>query len=195
MANKPAGKVVTMKGDVFAQSESAIRALQTDAPVFQKDVLVTEKGSNLEVLFEDGTRLAQGAESKISVETYTFDPAKASASAIQMNMSKGVFRVMTGKIAEQNPDNFKVKSPLVEMGIRGTITVSDVQPGVEKHGVLHLDSSKMTVIKHNFTGEVRFIDTYPVMIEFNTEEVGDEFKPDLEVIQHSVDRKVSIELF
>ncbi|MDM8553643.1 FecR domain-containing protein [Desulfococcaceae bacterium HSG7] len=184
MDAKPAGKVVTMQGEAFAQSASAMRVLQTDDPVFQKDVLLTEKGSNLEVLFEDGTRLAQGAESKISVETYTFDPAKASASAIQMNMSKGVFRVMTGKIAEQNPDNFKVKSPLVEMGIRGTITISDVKPGAERHGVLHITPPKMLVIKHNFTGEVRFIDTYPVMIEFYAEEMGDKFQPDLDLINY-----------
>ena len=73
MAAESIGKVVTLNGEVFAQSASAIRALQTAAPVFQQDVLLTEKDSNLEVLFEDGTRLAQGAESKISVETYTFD--------------------------------------------------------------------------------------------------------------------------
>jgi uncharacterized repeat protein (TIGR01451 family) len=163
--SEPVGKVVTLKGKVTAESTSGTRVLKSGTPVYQQDVLVTYRDSRSEVKFEDGTRLAQGPDSRIRVDEYVFDTHNDSASGIILNMSKGVFRVISGKIAEQNPDRFTVKSPLTEIGIRGTATVSNVQPGFEKHGVQDMTRGKQ-VIMQDRSGNKGFIDKALMKIEF-----------------------------
>ncbi|MDM8539627.1 SdrD B-like domain-containing protein [Desulfococcaceae bacterium HSG9] len=163
--SEPVGKVVTLKGKVTAESTNGTRVLKSGSPVYQQDVLVTYPDSRSEVRFEDGTRLAQGPDSRISVDEYVFDKHNDSTSGLVLNMFKGVFRVISGKIAEQNPDRFTVKSPLATIGIRGTATVSNVQPGLEKHGVQDMTQGKQVVIQDK-SGNKGYIDKALMIIEF-----------------------------
>ena len=54
-----AGKVVTVTGEVSAQSAEGSRILSAESPVYQNETLVTEHGEKAEILFSDGTRLSR----------------------------------------------------------------------------------------------------------------------------------------
>ena len=72
-------------------------------------------------------------------------------------MTKGVFRTVTGEIAEKNPDHFKLKSPLATIGIRGTTVASEIHEGMEKHGVEKIGAHHVLVIQDSL-GNIQFID-------------------------------------
>lgn len=159
-----AGKVVALAGEVSAESSQGSRILSVDSPVFQDDVLVTEQGERVEVLFTDGTRLSQGENSRLNLDTFAFDPADPGASSILLNAVQGTFRTITGKIADQNPENFTIKTPLATLGIRGTTVLSHITPDHEMHGPEYIEEGKALVLVDNF-GNIRFItDHVPIKV-------------------------------
>jgi VCBS repeat-containing protein len=158
------GKVVTVSGEATAEAAGGGRVLAVDSPVFQDDVLITEQGERLEVLFNDGTRLAQGENSRLQIDSYVFDSAAPEASAMLLKAAEGTFRTITGKIAAENPENFTIKTPLATLGIRGTTVLSHITPDHEMHGPEFIDEGKAFVLIDNF-GNIRFITDYvPVKV-------------------------------
>ncbi|WP_421901215.1 FecR domain-containing protein [Maridesulfovibrio sp.] len=148
------GVVTSATGDVHAVVNGELRLLETGSPVYQHDELVTGAGSSLEVRFQDDTLLSQGQESILSVSDYVFD--SSDSSELLFEMARGTFRMVTGKIAEQNPERFKVGTPLATIGIRGTTTVHEINADGEKHGIEQVHSGKALVIQ-GADGSVRMI--------------------------------------
>jgi Ca2+-binding RTX toxin-like protein len=150
------GVVLSANGEVFLRSDSGIRQVETGAEVFRGEELVTGEGSAAEVRFADDTLLSQGADSSISLDDYVYDDS-ASDAELLFKMSQGTFRLVTGKIAEQNPDRFQVGTPLATIGIRGTTIISEINPGGgEKIGVEEIHAGKALLVQ-SISGEIRMI--------------------------------------
>jgi Ca2+-binding RTX toxin-like protein len=56
----------------------------------------------------------------MALDEYVYDPSEPSGSNMLYNAATGTFRMVTGKIAEANPEGVEVKTPLATIGIRGT---------------------------------------------------------------------------
>ncbi|MDD9301025.1 MAG: FecR domain-containing protein [Desulfobacter sp.] len=165
MADNSVGKVIQATGDAVAVSDGTSRVLNSGSEIFKGDVLVTKQGSSLEILFKDNTSLAQSENSEIQVDNYVCDPDDASNSDLLLNMSKGIFRTITGEIAEKNPDHFQLKSPLATIGIRGTTVVSEVGDDTERHGVEEIGTDKVLVVQDNM-GNIQFISQPRLVVDF-----------------------------
>lgn len=148
------GVVTGLSGEAFAQTASGTRTLEPGSPIFQGEELVTGDNSNVEVRFVDDTLISQGGNSRISLDDYVYDPDGGTSSFLG-EIAEGTFRTVTGKIAEQNPDRFKLGSPLATIGIRGTIILSEVGSGGEKHGVEEIHSGKAMLLQSKATGAMR----------------------------------------
>lgn len=112
-----AGNVSRVQGEAQALRFGLPVQLALGAPVMSGDLLMTGPGARLEVDFLDGTRLTLGENTHLDIDHYAFDPDEA---ALSLHMTVGVFRVVSGAIAEINPDKFAVSTPLAAIGIRGT---------------------------------------------------------------------------
>ncbi|WP_432735178.1 FecR domain-containing protein [Maridesulfovibrio sp. FT414] len=159
------GVILAANGEVYLKSDSGVRAVGPGAEVYQGEELVTGHGSNAEIRFADDTLLSQGADSSISLDDYIYDTGDESASSLLFKMSQGTFRMVTGKIAEQNPERFKVGTPLATIGIRGTTTVHEISPdGQEKHGVEEIHSGKALLVQ-SIDGSIRVIDSPQALVD------------------------------
>ena len=159
------GVILAVNGDVYLRSEDGLRQVGPGAEVYQGEELVTGPGSSAEVRFADDTLLSQGADLIISLDDYIFDPENESASTLLFKMGQGTFRMVTGKIAEQNPDRFQIGSPLATIGIRGTTTVHEITPdGGEKHGVEEIHSGKALLVQ-SIDGQIRVIDSPQALVD------------------------------
>jgi Ca2+-binding RTX toxin-like protein len=138
------GAVVTASGRVSAENESGVRELEAGSPVFGNDVLKTGADSRLEIKFADDTTLAQGPESSLSIDEYVYN-GDPSASEMLLDMAKGTFRMVTGKIADENPEGVHLSSPLSTIGIRGTGVDMEVRPRGEKYGIFDYDKLDLVV--------------------------------------------------
>ena len=139
------GQVVGLNGDVRAESADGVRVLEVGSPVYLADELVTARGANVEIRFDDETVLAQGEDARLSIDTYVYNPEDSSATNMVVGMAQGTFRMVTGKIADTNPEGVTMVSPLATIGIRGTGADVDVQPGGTKVGIFSYDGKDLTV--------------------------------------------------
>lgn len=141
------GEVIYIMGTVEAhQPDGKIRKLDLGSQVIPQDQVVTWRESNVEIRFNDETVYAQAEESTISLDDFVYsdDP---SMSNLLFKMGKGTFRFVTGEIVKQNPDAFKLETPLTQIGIRGTEPFAVISEENEKIGVIAIDPAHTVEIK------------------------------------------------
>lgn len=101
-------------------------------PVYVRDdvvsdaVLETVQDGRLDVRFNDRTQLIVGPASKVKIDRFVYDPDK-SAGEVSLNMSKGLMRFVTGRLASKS---YKITTPSATLGVRGT----DIVVAVDDEG-------------------------------------------------------------
>ena len=127
------GSVDTLTGEVYAVRPDGTRVLlQAGDPVFQGDQVETADGGNLKITFIDGTIFTLGESARLSLDEMVFDPASQSGSSA-FSILEGGFLFVSGQIAETNPNDMTVTTPVATIGIRGTVVTGEV-PGVQTAG-------------------------------------------------------------
>jgi VCBS repeat-containing protein len=167
---KSVGEVVSIQGQAHVVYETGTRELSKGSELFQGEKIVTQEGGQLEIKFQDNTVLSQGGNSEVVIDAYLYDPEDGSNSNLLFEMTKGVFRTVTGEIAKQNPDNFNLKSPMALIGIRGTTVVTEIKEEHEKWGVEKFTEKsgeeKIALVLQDSLGNTRFILEPSLVIDF-----------------------------
>ncbi len=120
------GSVLFKYGNVTVDSANA-RLLRQGATVDEGDVIVTGPKGYVQLLLDDGTKIAIRPNSSFEIEALEM-PASATAPAVgagitlkaSFKLQKGGFRTLTGRIAQQNPSVYQVTTPAAIIGVRGT---------------------------------------------------------------------------
>ena len=125
-AQASVGRVLFKYGNVTVDSVNA-RLLRQGATVDEGDVIVTGPKGYVQLLLDDGTKIAIRPNSSFEIEALEM-PATATAPAVgagitlkaSFKLQKGGFRTLTGRIAQQNPSVYQVTTPAAIIGVRGT---------------------------------------------------------------------------
>ena len=125
-AQASVGRVLFKYGNVTVDSANA-RLLRQGATVDEGDVIVTGPKGYVQLLLDDGTKIAIRPNSSFEIEALEM-PATATAPAVgagitlkaSFKLQKGGFRTLTGRIAQQNPSVYQVTTPAAIIGVRGT---------------------------------------------------------------------------
>lgn len=119
---EPVGRVVWVKGNLLAtMPNKEERNLKKDSIIYLKDTLATDNSSSAQVVFSDKTLMTFRPDTTFSVDQYEFNPkAKKSVGKYVMSLLRGGFRTITGLIAQKNPVDYKVNTPVATIGVRGT---------------------------------------------------------------------------
>ena len=108
---------------------SAARDLETGLEVFFNEKISTDDSGRAQLLFRDGTSLTVGASSEMTIDEYVYDPATGTGDMV-VSISKGVFRLVGGKISKNQPIVFN--SPSATVSVRGGIAyVKQTTAGLE----------------------------------------------------------------
>ncbi|MDI6775551.1 MAG: FecR family protein [Verrucomicrobiota bacterium] len=120
MATDAIGRVVAAEGQAtVTHADGKSGALAVDSPVFLGDRVTTGEKSKLQIRFSDDSAISQGEKSELVIDQYVYNPNKKEENGYATRMLKGVFRLITGKITELNPERFKVSTKMATIGIRG----------------------------------------------------------------------------
>ncbi len=119
------GMVIETSGNAWVERNGTKTVIELRTPVFVTDVIATDATGKVQILFNDDTSLAIGASSVVSIDEFVFNSDATPSFAV--SAVKGVSRVITGKIVEQNREGFKVSTPLATVGIRGTIVTIRIE--------------------------------------------------------------------
>lgn len=103
----------------------AERVLRVGTDVQPNEVITTASNDRAHLVFLDGTTLTVGPNAQLTVDKFVYDPATKKGE-LAINASKGVFRLIGGRISKTTP--ITVATPSSTIGIRGGIIVFGVEP-------------------------------------------------------------------
>ena len=128
------GKVTALKGSAFIERINKKLQVNIGIEIEKKDVIVTDKDSKLQVVFNDDTVITVGRKSRFVVDDYLFEGTGEPKA--DFRLVKGIMKNITGKIGKIAPDRFKVKTKNATIGIRGTIFVVQTNQRITRVGML-----------------------------------------------------------
>ena len=144
-AAAPIGAVATVEGSVTAtQADGTVVPLTLDQAVFQGDVLETEAGATVGLVFNDDTTFALGENGRMVLDKLIFDPDSGDGESA-FSVLQGAFVFVSGEIASNNPEEMVVRTPVATIGIRGTKMAGIAAPEGQENTFVLLPDEDGTV--------------------------------------------------
>ena len=119
------GLVKTLSGSATVTRAGASQPLAAGNDVFQDDVLATGANASLGITFRDDTTLSMGPNGRMALDEFAFDPAREDVK-MGLRLLKGTFAMVSGQTAKLAPENVRVQTPVMVIGIRGTSFLVEV---------------------------------------------------------------------
>ena len=128
-ASEQAGVSAAVRGQVaLTRQQVAVgRQVIGGEPILLQDAIQSGQRSGMQILLLDETVFTIGPESELVIDEFVYDP-KTSAGKLSAEITKGVFRFVSGKIAHEKPEDMNVKLPAGTLGVRGTMVAGRVDP-------------------------------------------------------------------
>lgn len=114
-----AGTVSHLEGAAFANHRDSSDNLYKGRPVLVGDHIVTGHNSRVLLKMVDGAMLTLGEDTEFVISAYRYSK-KAQQGSATLELVKGVFRAVTGAIGKLKERDFKVRTAVATIGIRGT---------------------------------------------------------------------------
>jgi len=88
--------------------------------VILNDEVRTAAASQLQILLLDRTTFTVGANARVAVDRFVYNPA-ANSRSTGVSVSRGAFRFMSGRSLRRPSGPVSVRTPVATIGVRGTI--------------------------------------------------------------------------
>ena len=143
-----AGPTVGMVSKVENQAQVDGQPAAVGTPVHANDTVSTGAKGRLQITFRDQTNLSLGENASVVIDRYVFDP-DASVGEASLNVTKGAFRLATGRLSEMTNKHIVVSTPFAAAAVRGTDFWGGATEG--QYGVLLVHASRLEVRDPNCT--------------------------------------------
>lgn len=95
------------------------QTLQRGQTLHEGDRLRTGEDGMLMLVFIDQGRVALRPSSELLIQKYRYDP-QGQDSQLQLELIKGTVRQISGQAAHQQPERYRLNTPVAAIGVRGT---------------------------------------------------------------------------
>lgn len=110
------GTAVGVNPDALARISAGDRLLQVGSDVSVGEVVVTGSAGQVQIVFDDNTRLVVGPRSSLLIETYLLASSNT-AQKLTINALGGSFRFITGNSPKPA---YTINTPTASIAVRGT---------------------------------------------------------------------------
>ncbi len=111
------GVASVVKNEVSGTISGNTRVIGIGAQIFQNEVVTTGPNSSAQLLFRDQTTLTIGADARISLDRFVYNP-QTRAGDIVINIAEGAFRFVSGNALSTS---YRINTPKASIGVRGTV--------------------------------------------------------------------------
>jgi hypothetical protein len=163
----PIGRVDTVTGTVTAQHvDGTVETLTQGSSVYARDMLATNAGAKVALVFADKTTFALGESGQMRLDEMIYDPAHKDGK-LALSMLKGAFAFVSGDIAATQADAMTVRTPVGTIGIRGTAVEGKVSPdGSSRFGAVHDPSGhQSTIVFTNGAGTTVVTEDFSITVQ------------------------------
>lgn len=94
--------------------------------VQEGDVIRTTDNGHVHIRFIDGARVSVRPNSVFRIHEFKYSPAEPAASVVRLSLDAGEARSISGAAAQAAKERFRLNTPLVAIGVKGTDFVTQV---------------------------------------------------------------------
>jgi len=123
-----AGLIKRVSGNAVLERAGQRKPIAVGSHVNVGDILRTGSDGSIGIALADDTLLAVGAESELVLSAYTFDSTTQDGNLLA-SVWRGTVAFVTGLIAKKAPENVRVQTRTVVLGVRGTEFIVDAGRG------------------------------------------------------------------
>jgi hypothetical protein len=117
----PAGRAGFVKGDVMVRTPSShAHALNSGAPVYNGDTVITAANTFAVLVFADKSRVTLMPNTEFRVERVEFKVAEPERSESIFNLLRGGLRAVSGLVGHKGRGTYQMRTAVATIGIRGT---------------------------------------------------------------------------
>lgn len=102
------------------------RVLFVGSDVYRNEVIRTGDKGVVHLMFLDQSSLTVGPNSELVIDRFVYDP-DSGAGELSLSAARGVLRFVGGALSKSG--KVKVKTPVGSLGIRGAITIIEIEQG------------------------------------------------------------------
>lgn len=121
------GTAMDVDPSAIIRVSGAARPIISGNRVSQGDVIQTRRSGQVQLLFDDHTRIVVGPNSRLVIDSVLMK-SKRSASRFAVTAVKGSFRFISGRSSKSA---YQIRTPTATMGVRGTVFDFAVNGGRE----------------------------------------------------------------
>lgn len=115
------GEVTLHIGHAMVVSASgASEPVRRGSTIHPGDRIETSEGGHVHIRFVDGAMVSVRPTSRLVVEDYQYNALQVAQSLVRFRLEKGVTRAISGAAAGGAKERFRLNTPLVAIGVRGT---------------------------------------------------------------------------
>jgi hypothetical protein len=131
-AGTKAGVAAAVRGPVqqvsFRTPSATVgRNVASGDEIFLGDRIVTGPAGGLQVMLLDGTTFSIGPNSSMVIDEFVYDPANGTG-RLSASVTRGTLRLISGRLARQEQEAIRIKTPAATVGVRGTMSFIAVGP-------------------------------------------------------------------
>lgn len=114
------GQVTLSIGSGYILREGRNEPITKGRAVSAGDVVRTAASGHVHIRFVDGARVSIRPDSVLHIVEYQYNAAEPAASLVKFYLETGAVRGISGLAAEAARDRFRLNTPLVAIGVKGT---------------------------------------------------------------------------
>lgn len=111
--------LVIGQSEIERTSGPSLTPAKGDA-IQQGDIVKTSANGHVHIRFVDGAFVSVRPNSVLSIQEFRYNPADPAVSVVRMNLDRGEVRSISGAAAQAAKDRFRLNTPLVAIGVKGT---------------------------------------------------------------------------
>lgn len=121
-ASDPAavGEVTLSIGRSSLERQASASEPQRGERVREGDVIRTTASGHVHIRFVDGGLVSVRPDSVFRIQEFKYNPANPAASTVVLNLEAGEVRSISGAAAKAARERFRLNTPLVAIGVKGT---------------------------------------------------------------------------
>ena len=113
--------VADAEGDVrVAAAGAQARAIVPGERVEPGSLVTTASGARVMLRFDDGMWAALHENSRFRIEGFRYRQQEPAADRAAFELLRGALRIITGELGRRNPAAFELRTPSLNIGVRGT---------------------------------------------------------------------------
>ncbi len=130
MASQVVGEVTLTIGKSKIERSTQEAEPQKGGSVQEGDVIRTSDNGHVHIRFIDGARVSVRPNSVFRIHEFKYSPADPAASVVRLSLDSGEARSISGAAAQAAKERFRLNTPLVAIGVKGTDFVTQVSKDI-----------------------------------------------------------------